>query len=158
MRAYRDIATLSALQILCFLLLTHLEPDFFMLHLYQTIVYEAILLMLFYTEDRWAYMIGILAPAAWLVLAYESGLLGAALRQLFRLTRAQAVTNQVSLVAGIIALLSLLMIGFCAYRWKRHYSGLGKGLSTFLISLAIVVVYYGILVVWFWNRLPRIAT
>jgi hypothetical protein len=158
MRAYRDIATLSALQILCFLLLTHLEPDFFMLHLYQTIIYEAILLMLFYTEDRWAYMIGILAPAAWLVLAYESGLLGAALRQLFRLTRAQAVTNQVSLVAGIIALLSLLMIGFCAYRWKRHYSGLGKGLSTFLISLAIVVVYYGILVVWFWNRLPRVAT
>jgi hypothetical protein len=158
MRAYRDIATLSALQILCFLLLTYLEPDFFMLHLYQTIIYEAILLMLFYTEDRWAYMIGILAPAAWLVLAYESGLLGAALRQLFRLTRSQAVTNQVSLVAGIIALLSLLMIGFCAYRWKRHYSGLGKGLSTFLISLAIVVVYYGILVVWFWNRLPRVAT
>jgi hydrogenase-4 membrane subunit HyfE len=158
MRAYRDIATLSALQILCFLLLTHLEPDFFMLHLYQTIIYEAILLMLFYTEDRWAYMIGILAPAAWLVLAYESGLLGAALRQLFRLTRAQAVTNQVSLVAGIIVLLSLLMIGFCAYRWKRHYSGLGKGLNTFLISLAIVVVYYGILVVWFWNRLPKVAT
>ena len=158
MRAYRDIATLSALQILCFLLLTHLEPDFFMLHLYQTIIYEAILLMLFYTEDRWAYMIGILAPAAWLVLAYESGLLGAALRQLFRLTQAQAVTNQVSLVAGIVALLSLLMIGFCAYRWKRHYSGLGKGVSTFLISLGIVVVYYGILVVWFWNRLPRVAT
>jgi len=158
MRAYRDIATISALQILCFLLLTYLEPDFFMLHLYQTIIYEAILLMLFYTEDRWAYMIGILAPAAWLVLAYESGLLGAALRQLFRLTRSQAVTNQVSLVAGIIALLSLLMIGFCAYRWKRHYSGLGKGLSTFLISLAIVVVYYGILVVWFWNRLPKVAT
>ncbi len=27
MRAYRDIATLCALQIICFLLLTHLEPD-----------------------------------------------------------------------------------------------------------------------------------
>jgi len=114
--------------------------------------------MLFYTEDRWAYMIGILAPAAWLVLAFESGLLGAALRQLFRLTRAQAVNNQVSLVAAITALLSLLMIGFCAYRWKRHYSGLGKGLSTFLISLVIVVVYYGILVVWFWNTFPRLGT
>lgn len=158
MRAYRDIATLSALQILCFLLLTHLEPEFFMFHLYQSIIYEAILLMLFYTEDRWAYMIGILAPAAWLVLAFESGLLGAALRQLFKLSRAQAVTSQASLVAGITALLSLLMIGFCAYRWKRHYSGLGKGLSTFLISLVVVVVYYGILVVWFWNSFPKVAT
>jgi hypothetical protein len=158
MRAYRDIATLSALQILCFLLLTHLEPDFFMFHLYQTIIYEAILLMLFYMEDRWAYMLGILAPAAWLVLAFESGLLGAALRQLFRLTRAQAVNNQVSFVAAITALLSLLMLGFCAYRWKRHYLGLGKSLSTFLISLVIVVVYYGILVVWFWNTFPRLGT
>jgi hypothetical protein len=158
MRAYRDIATLSALQVLCFLLLTHLEPDFFLFHLYQTIIYLAILLMLFYMEDRWAYMIGLLAPMAWLVLAFESGLLGAALRQLFRLSRAQAVSNQVSLVAGITALLSLLMIGCCAYRWKRHYSGLGKSLSTFLICLAIVVGYYGILVVWFWNTFPRFAT
>lgn len=29
MRAYQDIAKLSALQIICFLLLTHLEPNFF---------------------------------------------------------------------------------------------------------------------------------
>ncbi len=157
MRAYRDIATLSALQIICFLLLTHLEPDFFMFHLYQTIVYVAILLMLFYMEDQWAYMIGILAPAAWLILSFESGLLTAALRQLFRVSRAQSVTNQVSLVAAITALLSLLMIVFCAYRWKRHYSGLGKGLKTFLISLVIVVIYYGILVVWFWSTFPRIS-
>ena len=157
MRAYRDIATLCGLQIICFVLLTHLEPDFFMFHLYQTVIYIAILLMLFYMEDQWAYMIGILAPVAWLILSFESGLLGAALRQLFRLSRAQAVSNQVSLVAGITALLSLLMIAFCGYRWKVHYSGLGRGLRTFLISLIVVVVYYGILVVWFWNTFPRIS-
>lgn len=136
---------------------TYLEPDFFMFHLYQTIIYIAILPMLFYMEDQWAYMIGILAPVAWLILSFESGLLGAALRQLFRLSRAQAVSNQVSLVAGIIALLSLMMIAFCGYRWKVHYSWLGRGLRTFLVSLVIVVVYYGILVVCFWNTFPRIS-
>jgi hypothetical protein len=158
MRVYRDIATLCSLQIVCFLLLTHLEPDFFMFHFYQTIIYVAILLMLFYMEDQWAYMIGILAPLAWLVLAFESGLLSAALRQLFRLSSAHAITNQVSLVAAITALLSLLMIAFCGYRWKRHYSGLGKGLTTFLISLVVVIVYYGILVVWFWNSFPKFSS
>jgi hypothetical protein len=158
MRAYRDIATLCSLQIICFVLLTHLEPRFFMFHLYQTIIYIAIFLMLFYMEDQWAYMIGILAPAAWLILSYETGLLGAAVRQLLRVSHAQTVTNQVSLVAGITALLSLLMIAFCAYRWKRHYSGLGKGLRTFLISFVIVVIYYGILVVWFWNTFPRVSS
>lgn len=158
MKAYRDVATLSALQIICFLLLTHLEPDFFMFHLYQTIIYIAILLMLFYMEDRWAYMIGILAPAAWLVLAFETGMLRAALRQLFRLTSAHAVTNQVSLVAGITALLSVVMIVVCGYRWKRHYSGLGKGLSTFIVSLIIVAAYYAILVIWFWRTIPNAST
>lgn len=54
MRLYRSIATLAVLQVLCFLFLSQLEPDFFLLHFYQTIVYLA-LLLLFYMEDRWAY-------------------------------------------------------------------------------------------------------
>ena len=54
MRIYREIATLAVLQVLCFLLLSHLEPNFFLLHFYQTIIYLAILIMLFYMEDRWA--------------------------------------------------------------------------------------------------------
>jgi hypothetical protein len=50
MRLYRSIATLAILQVLCFLLLSHLEPEFFMLHFYQTIVYLALLILLFYME------------------------------------------------------------------------------------------------------------
>src|SRR5215469_8360376 len=73
MRIYRDIATLAGAQILCFFLLSHLEPSFFLLHFYQTIIYLAVLVLLFYMEDRWAYMIGLLAPAAWLVLAFSTG-------------------------------------------------------------------------------------
>jgi hypothetical protein len=80
MRLYRSIATLAVLQVLCFLLLSHLEPDFFLLHFCQKMVYLALLILLFYMEDRWAYRIGILAPAGWLVLAFATGLLGACRR------------------------------------------------------------------------------
>jgi len=38
-----------------------------------------------------------------------------------------------------------------------YYFGLGKELRTFLIGMVIVVVYYGILVLWFWNAFPRIS-
>ena len=65
MRPYRDIATLVGAQIICFLLLTHLEPSLFLIHLYQSILYVAILVMLFYMEDCWAYMIGMLASLGW---------------------------------------------------------------------------------------------
>jgi len=157
MRIYRDIAALSGLQVLCFLFLSHLEPNFFLLHFYQTVVYLAILIMLFYMEDRWAYMIGILAPAMWLVMAFATGLLGGALRQVLNVGRGRGVTNPVSFLAAVTGVLSVWMIVVCVRRWLREYAGLGKSLSTFAISFGVVAVYYGILVAWFWHMIPFTA-
>ncbi len=154
MRLHRGIATLASAQVLCFVLLSNLEPDFFLLHLYQSIIYIALLLLLFYSEERWAYMIGMLTPAVWLVLAYAAGMLGGAARQVLQLLKLQP-TNAVSLLAAATALLAVLMIAFCAYRWKREYSGLGKWRSTFLVSLGIVTAYYATLVIWFWRMIPQ---
>ncbi len=158
MKPYREIAALASLQVICFLLLTHLEPDFFLLHFYQTIVYLAIMIMLFYMEDRWAYMIGMVAPAVWLLLTFSTGLLGSAARQIVGFGQGHGMTNPVSFVAAMSAILSLLMIGACARRWQKEYAGLGKSASTFAISLGIVAVYYGILVAWFWRMFPFVPT
>ncbi|HTZ34341.1 MAG TPA: hypothetical protein VMH31_17895 [Methylomirabilota bacterium] len=154
MRPYREIAALAGLQILCFLLLSHLDPSFFLLHFYQTIVYLAILIMLFYMEDRWAYMIGIVAPALWLVMIFGTGLLQGALRQVWQLGAGKGLSNVVSFLAAISALLSILMIWACARRWIREYAGLGKTVVTFGVSSAIVVAYYAIMVAWFWHMVP----
>jgi hypothetical protein len=53
----RDIATVVGVQVFCFLLLSHLEPDFFLIHFYQTTIYLGLLILLFDMGDRWAYMI-----------------------------------------------------------------------------------------------------
>jgi hypothetical protein len=157
MRPYRDIATLAGVQVVCFLLLSHLEPDFFLLHFYQTIIYMAVLILLFYMEDRWAYMIGLLAPAAWLLMAFATGMLGAAIRQVLHIGQGAALSNLVSLLAGVTAVLSILMIFACGRHWMREYAGLGKSLSTFAVSFGVVVIYYAILVVWFWHLIPVAA-
>jgi hypothetical protein len=154
MRPYRDIAAVSGLQVLCFLFLSHLEPNFFLLHFYQTVVYLAILIMLFYMEDRWAYMIGIVAPAMWLVMAFATGLLGGALRQVWSIGRGTGLTNPISFLAAVTAVLSILMVAICARRWIKEYAGLGKSVTTFAVSFGIVAVYYGILVAWFWKMIP----
>jgi hypothetical protein len=154
MRPYRDIATLAGIQVFCFLLLSHLEPDFFLIHFYQTTIYLALLILLFYMEDRWAYMIGMLAPAAWLVMAFATGMLGAAVRQMFRVSEGAGMSNLISLIAGVTAILSLLMITACGRHWFREYVGLGKSLSTFAVSFGIVIVYYSVLVTWFWHMIP----
>jgi hypothetical protein len=157
MKPYRAIATLSGLQVVFFLLLSHLEPDFFLLHFYQTIVYLAILIMLFYMEDRWAYMIGMVASAMWLLMTFASGLLGGAARQVLRLGQGHRLSNPVSFLAAVTAILSLLMIAACAHRWVKEYAGLGKSISTFVVSFGIVAVYYGILVAWFWHMFPFVS-
>ena len=155
MRPYRDIATLAGVQIACFLFLTHLEPNFFLIHLYQSILYVAILVMLFYMEDRWAYMIGMLASVVWLGLAYEAGILSGGVRQLSEFKTSSMTANLVGMAALTTALLAVLMIAFCGRHWMKEYSGLGKTRNTFLVSFGIVAVYYGTLLRFFWNLIPN---
>ncbi len=153
--AHRAIVTLATALMLCFLVLSQMDQGFFLLHLYQSLIWLAIILMLFYFEDRYAYMLGMLAPAVWLLITYATGLLGGAARQMARLAHAQRVNNQISLLAGITALLAVAMIVLCAIRWRREYAGTGKVASTFLVSLGIVIAYYAILAVWFWHSIPQ---
>ena len=152
---HRGIATLAGLLMVSFLLLSHYEPQFFLLHFYQSLIYLVIILMLFYFEDRYAYMLGMIAPAIWLLLTYATGLLGGAWHQVSRLMHAQLPNNRVSMLAAITAILSILIIAVCAYRWRREFSGLGKGRTTFLVSLGVVIIYYAVLITWFWRSIPQ---
>ena len=154
MRPYRDIATLVALQLVCFMVLTHLEPRFFLIHLYQSILYIAIWVLLFYMEDRWAYMIGMIASVVWLALAYAGGVLSRGLNVFPEWRTASWHADMVGLVALATTVLSILMIVFCALHWKKEYLGLGKTRSTFLVSFGVVVVYYAVLLHWFWDMIP----
>jgi hypothetical protein len=77
-------------------------------------VYLVLLILLFYFEDRWAYRIGILAPAGLVSARLATGLLGAATRQLLRLEQGQGPTNLVSFLAAVTMLLSVAMMAVCA--------------------------------------------
>jgi len=154
MEPYRGIAAVAAAQVLCFFLLTFLEPRFVMIHLYQSIVYISLLVMLYFREDRWAYMIGVLTSGVWLTLVCLSPVMRNAIRGLREVRTSDAVTLSVSALAITTAMFALLMMALCGRHWKKEYSGLGMGGKTFLVSLGIVVLYYGILVHWFWEMIP----
>jgi len=155
MKPYRDIATLATIQVAVFCLLANLEVNFFLIHLYESILYIAILIMLFYMVDRWAYMIGMLASVVWLGLAYETGILGRAVQRMSELSTADWTATLVALGAFVTALVAVLMIVFCGRHWLKEYSGLGKTRRTFFVSLGIVAVYYGTLLRFFWGMIPN---
>ena len=155
MKPYRDIAAIAGAQVFCFLLLTNLEPSFFLVHLYQSILYIAILVMLFYMEDRWAYMIGMLASVVWLAMAYATGILGSSIQLLINRNSPNLNATLVSSIALITALFAVSMFALCARHWQKEYWGLGKTRNTFLVSLGVVGVYYGLLIALFWQMIPN---
>jgi hypothetical protein len=151
---YRDIAVLAGTQVLCFLLLAQFEPRFVVIHLYQSVLYLAILILLYYREDRWAYMIAMLASAVWLVRAYVSPLLSMAVRELVAFRSSDTPQIAVSVLALVTAFIAVSMIALCARHWWKEYAGLGKTWNTLLISFGIVAAYYGIFLHWFWAMIP----
>jgi hypothetical protein len=145
---HRGIATIAVALALCFLLLSHFDPQFFLIHFYESLIYLAIVLMLFYFEDRWAYMMGIVAPSIWLALtAIWNGIptIGRQITDVFHPESAFFYTDL--LTAGALTL-SVAMIVCCANRWRNEFAGLRKGWSTLLVSTAIAAAYYAVVVVW----------
>lgn len=149
--AHRGIATLSLGLMLSYLLLSHFDAQFFLIHFYESLIYLVIVLMLFYSEDRWAYMLGIVAPASWLLLTFVARGFGEFTRQFSGVLRAQVTTDPAGLLGGVISLLSVASIVNCAYRWKREFAGSKNGARTFAVSFGIVAAYYALMITWFWR-------
>ena len=140
---------------MCFLLLSQADMNFFHLQLLQSAIYLMVILMLFYFEDHWAYMVGMIAPAIWLVLAFGVGTLGGGIREIGLLVSGRTKIDQVSVLDFVTAGFAVLMIVFSARRWRREYAGGGKGMPTFLVTLAGLGVYYAILIYVFWKGIPQ---
>jgi hypothetical protein len=157
---HRGLATISSALAICFLLLSHFDGQFFPVHFYESLIYLAIVLMLFYFEDRWAYMIGMLAPAAWLGLNFAWGGLHSLVVQVTSAVHPHDPFFAMGVLSTAATVLSFAMIASSAYRWEREFKGLGKGWSTLVISAGVVGAYYAIIVVWIlrWPRLVAWGT
>lgn len=149
----RDIAALAGIQIVCFVVLTRFEPRFFIIHLYQMVPYAAILLLVGYALDRWAYAIGALVSIAWLGLAYMAGILGSAVERLRMPAHSDATANLIAVLALMTAIVAVLMIVLWRIRWVKGDSARRANRRILLLSLAMVCAYYLVLARWFWDMI-----
>ena len=149
----RDLAALSGIQILCFLALSRLEPQFFIIHLFELIPYIAIIILLACGQQRWAYSVAPLVSLGWLVLAYSSGILESAVCRLRAFDAAGPEGSLVALLALTTAGLALLMTVVSRIHWVGGFSGRGRTFSTVLGSLVVVAGYYAALLHWFWDMM-----
>lgn len=145
---HRGIATLAAAAIASFLLLSRFDPQFSLLHIYESGIYMVLLFLLKYEEEEWAYVLGIAAPAIWLLLITATNL-GGIMRQVGLVVRLHRPDYPANLIGAVTMLISLLMLGTCVYRWWEARWGFRHAWRTIGVVAGVVVVYYGVLVMWF---------
>ena len=75
MQPYRDIAVLAGMQVLCFLFLAQFEPRFVVIHLYQSILYLAILIFILLLINRRDLMGDYVNTLTFNVIAWSSSII-----------------------------------------------------------------------------------
>lgn len=124
-------------------------PQFFFFELARSAIYVAIGVMVFMGEDRYSYMLGVIAPPLWFL---GDILVGGFLRDFVVLVNYVAMKPSESSLDtplhGVARLAAILLVVLSYRAWQKQVPEKFLG-RTFGICLAISVVYAGILAVWF---------
>lgn len=141
-----------------FWVLAFLDRQLFFVHAYESLIYLAIAALLLKFKDRWASMLGLLGPTAWLLLillpaawAAASFTVGTPFESVHGslLTIGLQHPGFAAVVAeGITLVLSGLMVFFSQGRWKSQRLPRSEARKIFVTCLLAVAVYYGVLIFW----------
>lgn len=141
-----------------FWILAFLDPQLFFVHVYESLLYLAIAVLLMKFKDRWASVLGFLGPAAWLVVillpsawtaaSFNVGTAFAILQSPLLTMGLQRPSFAAIIAEGITLVLSSLMIVFSLNRWKSQRMPRLQAHKIFVTCLMAVAVYYGVLILW----------
>ena len=126
-------------------------PEFFIYELLTSTIFVAIAVMVFFGEDKFPYMLGIVAPALWLVFSLLTGGLGEALGAMFRFLSGKPSTSFETPLHGFafLAALALFIVSSRAWRKQITEKFLGK---TFAVASVISLVWVVALTAWQYHQ------
>jgi hypothetical protein len=127
-------------------------PEFFAFALLQSLMYVAITIMVFFGEDRFSYMLGIVAPPLWFILDILLGEFFRDWRVLLGSLAMKPVPHMDTPLHGLALLTEVVLVVLCVRVWRKQVSEKFFG-KTFGICLAISIVYVGILAGWHFHMI-----
>ena len=126
-------------------------PQLFPLRLLQSLIYVAIVVMVFTGEDRYSYMLGILAPLVWFLLAM---LLGGFFHDFVVLGKSvvgKPIGPSDTPLQGIAILCEVGVVITALRAWRKQVSEKFFG-KTFVVGLIVSLVYIGMILGWYFTR------
>jgi len=143
--ANKAVFTLAAILMALFFWLSSYDRFFFLAHFLQAGFYLIVLLLLFYGLEEWAYVMAVVAPLLWIVLAALAGIATSGFRGLGQLVSGESLVRPVDTVAGLILLGSLALMVVSARVYKREVWGAPGALRSAIGAILVVGGYYLVL-------------
>ncbi|HZP01570.1 MAG TPA: hypothetical protein VFD30_14870 [Terriglobia bacterium] len=123
-------------------------PQFFYFELAKASIFVAIGILVFFGEDRYSYMLGILAPIFWFLVEFVVGALPRDFVVLFNYLRMKTAPALDTPLHGF-ALVAAVLLAVLSYRaWKKEVSERFVG-KTFWTCLAVSLAYAIVVGLWY---------
>jgi len=122
-------------------------PQFFVYEVVTSSIFVVIAVMVFFGEDKFPYMLGIVAPILWFIFTFLTGELVGDIGELIRFLSRRASGPFETPLPGLALLMGLVLLLSSARAWRKQVTEkfLGK---TFASAGVVSVVWVGIL---FWR-------
>lgn len=128
-------------------------PQLFFFELAKSFVFMAIAVLVFFGEDRFGYMLGMVFPVLWFLTDILVGIFRDDFGILFRYLRRESLGPLETPLHGLARLAAVFLLLACFRSWSKEVPEKLVG-KTFWISLGISVGYILVLTVWYFNIFP----
>jgi hypothetical protein len=127
-------------------------PELFISELLTSTVFVVIAVMVFFGDDKFPYMLGMVAPVLWYIFSLLTGGFFPKMAALFRFLSGKPSGPLETPLHGFATLASLALVILSARAWRKQVTEkfLGK---TFAIALVVGLVWISVIAVWQYHSL-----
>ena len=122
-------------------------PHYFTYELLKSMIYLAVALMVFFGEDRYSYMLGMVTPPLRFILAILLGEFFGEFKVLFGTLTGKPSPPLDTPLHGLSILLEIVLVIVCYRAWRKQVTEKFAG-KTFWTCLVIGLIYVALLAGW----------
>jgi hypothetical protein len=122
-------------------------PELFIYELLKSTIFVVIAVMVFFGDDKFPYMLGMIAPVLWFIFSLLTGGFIGEIATLVRFLSGKPSGPLETPLHGFAILSGLALLILCARAWRKQVTEKFTG-KTFVTALVVGIVWIGVLAFW----------
>jgi len=131
-------------------------PEFFIYELLKATIFVVIALLVFFGEDKFPYMLGMVAPIFWFIYSLLTGGFVNELGAMVRFLSGKPSPPLETPLHGFAILSGIALVIVCARAWRKQITENFFG-KTFLSAVIVSLIWIGVLAGWQFHVLSATA-